>query len=106
MVFISPVWGFGVLFFVIFISENLAIFTNGYPKLKKFLLDSGDDAGMPLFLTPLIESGKIDEARKRAAVNHKEMNNVSSYSGFLTVNKKYNSNMFFWFFFAQVSCLS
>ena len=25
-----------------------------------------------------------------------------SYSGFITVNEQYNSNMFFWFFKAQV----
>lgn len=24
--------------------------------------------------------------------------NVKSYSGYLTVNKEYNSNLFFWFF--------
>lgn len=29
--------------------------------------------------------------------------NVESYAGYLTVNKTYNSNLFFWFFPAQVS---
>jgi vitellogenic carboxypeptidase-like protein len=28
--------------------------------------------------------------------------NIESYSGFFTVNKTTNSNMFFWFFPAQV----
>lgn len=27
---------------------------------------------------------------------------LKSYSGYLTVNKTYNSNLFFWFFPAQV----
>ncbi|XP_017877613.1 venom serine carboxypeptidase [Ceratina calcarata] len=72
-------------------------FTNVYPKPKNFPLSDGD-VGSPLFLTPLIESGKIDEARIKAAVQHKEMNDVNSYAGYLTVNKAYNSNMFFWFF--------
>lgn len=72
-------------------------FPNVYRKLKEFPPGDGD-VGSPLFLTPLIENGKIDEARIRAAVQHKEMNDVNSYAGYLTVNKAYNSNMFFWFF--------
>ena len=47
----------------------------------------------PLILTPLIEEGKIYEARRQALVHHEEMQNVESYAGYLTVNKKYNSNM-------------
>lgn len=69
-----------------------------YPKLKEFRLADGEDAGAPLFLTPLIENGKIEEARAKAIVQHKEMGDVSSYSGYFTVNKEYNSNLFFWFF--------
>lgn len=69
-----------------------------YPKLKEYRLADGEDAGTPLFLTPLIENGKIEEARAKAAVQHKEMGDVSSYSGYFTVNKEYNSNLFFWFF--------
>lgn len=100
----SIVWIFSVLLIVInYANENLALFTNGYPKLTKFPLNFGDDAGTPLFLTPFIDSGKIDDARKSASVDHKDMSDVSSYAGYLTVNKKYNSNMFFWFFPAQVS---
>lgn len=55
-----------------------------------------------LFLTPLIESGNIEEARNKASVQHKDMFNIKSYSGYLTVNKQYNSNTFFWFFPAEV----
>ena len=29
--------------------------------------------------------------------------NVTSNAGFITVNKKYNSNLYFWFIFAHVS---
>jgi vitellogenic carboxypeptidase-like protein len=50
-----------------------------------------------LYLTPLIRAGKIDEAR--AACNVKPMKAaIESYSGFLTVDDRYGSNMFFWFF--------
>lgn len=73
-------------------------FTNVYPKLKSRPVARGEDAGEPLFLTPLIEGGKIDEARKASLVQHMEMKDVGSYAGYLTVNKEYNSNLFFWFF--------
>lgn len=37
-------------------------------------------------------------ARKLSLVGDLPGANVKSYSGYLTVNKKYNSNLFFWFF--------
>ncbi|KOC66387.1 Venom serine carboxypeptidase [Habropoda laboriosa] len=73
-------------------------FTNVYPKPRNVPPSNMADAGEPLFLTPLIESGQIDEARYKAIVQHKEMLDVSSYAGYFTVNKEYKSNMFFWFF--------
>ncbi|XP_076036910.1 putative serine carboxypeptidase CPVL [Oratosquilla oratoria] len=56
--------------------------------------------GEPLFLTPLIEAGKIQEARKlsRVSLGHRYGH---SFSGYLTVNKKFGSNLFFWFFPAR-----
>ncbi|KAB5586952.1 hypothetical protein PHYPO_G00007410 [Pangasianodon hypophthalmus] len=59
------------------------------------------DPGSPLFLTPYLEQGKIEEARKLSLVGHLPGANVKGYSGYLTVNKSYNSNLFFWFFPAQ-----
>ncbi|KAM9806387.1 probable serine carboxypeptidase CPVL [Syngnathus typhle] len=59
---------------------------------------NGVDPGAPLFLTPYLEKGAIDEARKLSAVGELPGQNVKSYAGYLTVNKKYNSNLFFWFF--------
>lgn len=73
-------------------------FFNVYRKPKSYSFPETEDAGEPLFLTPLIENGKIDEAREKSVVQHKEMDDVSSYAGYLTVNKEYNSNTFFWFF--------
>ena len=81
-------------------------FINIYPKLHTYELKAkSEDVGDPLILTPLIEAGKIDEARTVATVEHKVMMEVSSYAGYFTVNKEYNSNMFFWFFPAQVKFL-
>lgn len=59
------------------------------------------DPGDPLFLTPYIEKGDIETARKLATVGPLNGTSVLSYSGFFTVNKTFNSNMFFWFFPSQ-----
>ncbi|XP_037042480.1 venom serine carboxypeptidase-like [Bradysia coprophila] len=55
----------------------------------------------PLFLTPLIKAGKISEAQDAARVQNLVVSDHStaivSFSGFLTVQPEYNSNLFFWF---------
>uniref|UniRef100_A0A8D2ZCQ9 Probable serine carboxypeptidase CPVL n=1 Tax=Scophthalmus maximus TaxID=52904 RepID=A0A8D2ZCQ9_SCOMX len=58
----------------------------------------GADPGSPLFLTPYLEKGAIDEARKLSEVGDLPGANVKSHAGYLTVNKQYNSNLYFWFF--------
>ncbi|XP_004045281.1 probable serine carboxypeptidase CPVL [Gorilla gorilla gorilla] len=60
------------------------------------------DSGQPLFLTPYIEAGKIQKGRELSLVSPFPGLNMKSYAGFLTVNKTYNSNLFFWFFPAQI----
>lgn len=63
---------------------------------------------MPLFLTPYIDQGKLAEGRNLSEVTSLPGNaksNLKSYSGYFTVNNKFDSNMFFWFFPALVSCL-
>ena len=42
-------------------------------------------------------------ARKLATVGLLNGTSVLSYSGFFTVNKTFNGNMFFWFFPSQVN---
>ncbi|KAK6617889.1 hypothetical protein RUM43_014118 [Polyplax serrata] len=56
-----------------------------------------DNRDEPLLLSPLIALGKIKEAQEMALVGSL-VDKFLSYSGFLTVNKTCNSNMFFWFF--------
>ncbi|XP_044761245.1 venom serine carboxypeptidase-like [Coccinella septempunctata] len=51
----------------------------------------------PLFLTPYIEQGFIEEGRRAAEVNSELFLNTTSYSGFFTVNYTYNKNLFGWF---------
>ncbi|MEQ2308255.1 hypothetical protein AMECASPLE_026348 [Ameca splendens] len=59
---------------------------------------NGVDPGSPLFITPYLEKGAIDEARELSMVGNMSGANVKSYAGYFTVNKSYNSNLFFWFF--------
>ncbi|XP_076326712.1 putative serine carboxypeptidase CPVL [Tachypleus tridentatus] len=69
-------------------------FPNPLPVLR-----DGSETGDPLFLTPLIESGNIEKARQESLVGPLlSAPNITSYAALLTVNKTYNSNMFFWFF--------
>lgn len=58
----------------------------------------------PLFLTPLIESNQIEKALQCSKVADlmKDGPSIASYAGFLTVNKTYNSNLFFYFFPSMV----
>ncbi|XP_045510823.1 venom serine carboxypeptidase-like [Colias croceus] len=52
----------------------------------------------PLILTPFVNQNNTEEARNRSAVDPKIFLDVRSYSGFLTVDEKHNSNQFFWYF--------
>uniref|UniRef100_A0A1B6JR55 Carboxypeptidase n=1 Tax=Homalodisca liturata TaxID=320908 RepID=A0A1B6JR55_9HEMI len=54
----------------------------------------------PLMLSPLLEKGKYKEAQQLSRVKP-DIGNITSYSGFFTVNKKCDSNLYFWFFPAQ-----
>lgn len=68
--------------------------------------DSKVQDSSALFLTPYIESGKLEEGRRLAQVTDLPggaPTQVKSYAGFLTVNSTYNSNLYFWFFEALVS---
>ncbi|KAL3211785.1 hypothetical protein MRX96_036262 [Rhipicephalus microplus] len=60
---------------------------------------SGDDVtGEALFLTPLIKEGKLDEAKSKSKVGVLGADiEVPGFSGYITVNPQYNSNLFFWF---------
>ncbi|GAB0086714.1 Carboxypeptidase [Sergentomyia squamirostris] len=92
-----------ILFFLFLINSVCGSFINPYPRLKLKPVSGDDDVGEPLFLTPLLQAGKIAEARNLSVVDHPEMNFAPSYSGYLTVDKQYNSNLFFWYFPAKVN---
>lgn len=88
------------VFCCIFVKSSAA-FINVYGDIPQEPLLEGNDPGNPLFLTPLIEQGKIKQAQVAAETNFTGFKGLKSYSGYLTVNKQFNSNMFFWFFPAQ-----
>ncbi|XP_035667694.1 probable serine carboxypeptidase CPVL isoform X2 [Branchiostoma floridae] len=76
--------------------------SNGVPFRPKFPrvhhdIQQGQDYGDPLFLTSYLEQGMAQKAQTLSEV-HLPGTSVKSYSGYLTVNKAYNSNLFFWFF--------
>lgn len=48
---------------------------------------SGSDAGDPLLLTPLLEQGKLEEAREAARVDSDYLlPDMDSFAGYLTVS--------------------
>ncbi|KAI2801658.1 hypothetical protein BLOT_009472 [Blomia tropicalis] len=55
-------------------------------------------------LTSLIESGELEKARQLSLVKNLPgiEYQIESFAGYLTVNKTFNSNLFFWFFPALV----
>ena len=56
----------------------------------------------PLILTPYINSGQIQLAQQLSEVDSLHHYHRKSYSGYFTVNVTDNSNMFFWFFPAEI----
>ncbi|XP_055919853.1 venom serine carboxypeptidase-like [Eupeodes corollae] len=76
-------------------------FINPYPRYKAY--HDGGDPGEPLFLTPMIEANNITAARAAAEVVDPTFKAAKSYAGYLTVDKQFNSNMFFWYFPAEIN---
>lgn len=66
-------------------------------KVKEIPLGPNEDPGEALILTPFLEQGNIATARKLAEVPQELFLGIKSYSGYFTVDKKFNSNSFFWF---------
>lgn len=86
------------VFLIIFILEFLLWIVTGLASVINRNKVDPSDVDNPLFLTHLIKSGKFEMARNKSRVvwlpNAVE---VENYSGYLTVNETFNSNIFFWF---------
>ena len=75
-----------------------SVFLYMYPEEPTF---DANEVGDPVFLTPYIKQGKLNEGRERAWVNLPKWPDIKSYAGFLTVEENFNSNLYFWFFLSQ-----
>lgn len=63
--------------------------------------------GEPLFLTPMMNNQSLSmlDIQTVARVTDPRFLGVDSYSGYLTVDEKFNSNLFFWYFPAEEDCV-
>lgn len=59
----------------------------------------------PLKLTEIVRTEGPKRAKEMSLVRHKDILSVTSYSGFITIDGKRDSNTFFWYFPSQVSWL-
>ena len=71
-----------------------------YPNSIKKDFEGVPEVGQPLTLTPYIEEGEYAKAAEFSSVRT-VLQSENSFSGFFTVNKTTNSNLFFWFFPAK-----
>lgn len=72
------------------------------PSSESDSSEAGDD-NEPLYVSEYIERGELEFAREKSRVFDPRLValGINSYSGYVTVDKKYNSNIFFWYFPAQ-----
>lgn len=68
------------------------------PCLQLFGKEISNDWTLIVKLTVRLRACCVPSARKLSLVGELPGANVKSHAGYLTVNKKYNSNLFFWFF--------
>jgi len=96
--------------FLALVCVTLVVVSQGYqplrPQIKRsFPKAREEDVGSPLFLTDYVDSGDVETGRDMARVDATLLEglneDIESYSGFLTVDKPNNGNMFFWFFPAE-----
>lgn len=92
-----------LLVILVFVVNVCVCFINVYPKIKQRPIGLTSNPGLPLLLTPFIEQGKIQEAQTAANVVFDGFKKLKSYAGYFTVNKAFNSNLFFWYFPAETN---
>ncbi|XP_023012513.2 venom serine carboxypeptidase [Leptinotarsa decemlineata] len=85
-----------IIMMAVNLSPSNCGFPNFYGEIKQQPVT--DDPGVPLFLTPLIEQNKIKEAKTASSIHFNGFKNMECYSGYFTVDKVFDSNLFFWFF--------
>lgn len=97
----------GLVIVLLFNGASGRLFINPYPRFDRQQVEiyrgAGDeDVGSPLFLTPFVKNGSVEAGRTAAKVKHDAIpGDIESYSGYLTVDEQFNSNLFFWYFPAK-----
>jgi len=86
---------------VIHITISQGAFPNVYKPIETLESPLQADVGQPLLITPYLEANQTKEARAVALVTIAAFASVPSYSGFFTVDKAFDSNLFFWFLPSQ-----
>ena len=79
--------------------EELALCVTVYPKVVSKDFEESE-VGKHLVLTDFIDSDEIEQGVELSRVDN-VLQSETSYSGFLNVNKTFNSSLFFWFFPAK-----
>lgn len=78
-------------------STSQAAYPNVYKGITPLEVPIGADVGEPLIITPYLENDQIEEARAASLVTIEGFKEIPSYTGFFTVDKAFDSNLFFWF---------
>nr|AEE62766.1 unknown [Dendroctonus ponderosae] len=83
---------------------SFLLVVNGSKHLRRIYKDTGRLFGPqqaveePLILTPFINEGRIEEAQQAARVQSSLFHDVVSYAGYFTVDERFDSNLWFWYF--------
>lgn len=82
----------------LFCVVKAGFFPNVYPRLKLNAKLANSNAGNPLMITPYLKKGLISLAQNLSQVSLTEKIGFLSHAGFFTIDEKYNSNLYFWYF--------
>jgi len=92
-----------IMFTRLLLVAALACFTQAATPFNKHFRSHNEPitqsvSDKAVFLTSHIEAGEIELAQEKSRVHLPELSDIESYAGYITINKTYNSNTFFWFF--------
>ncbi|GAB6029917.1 hypothetical protein CHUAL_005616 [Chamberlinius hualienensis] len=94
---------YNAIVFAGLLASVLAFLSAENDSARRFQKYPENEYGDPLLLTQYIQDGRIDEGKSLSRVGFLNGTDRESYSGFLTVDATFNSNLFFWYFPAEVN---
>lgn len=92
-----------LVYLAVFLTCNVEclFFPFVYPRINlqsKVKTQRISSHGDPLILTPYLERQEIELARNLSSVHLTKKIGFPSHAGFFTIDKRYNSNLYFWYF--------